>query len=204
MISLYAKCINERISLFDLTTLPFELYLHISHVLLAFSSSENRKAAEFLNVVFWKKKMGHPLWKVPLFCGHGFSRKKSYQTLLQISHEGRYAYSLSNGVNDVGFCWMNHRLLDTPISRCVEALCGFNEWLNCKTSPFLTWFNRCKLYLVACKISSRVIHLSLKYQGSLLQNVGVGNMQVSQIIRAISNSANGPVGIFLSLHLFFG
>jgi hypothetical protein len=50
---------NERISLFDLTFLPFELYLHKNHVFLASSSSENQKAAEFSNVAFSEKRMDH-------------------------------------------------------------------------------------------------------------------------------------------------
>jgi hypothetical protein len=50
---------NERISLFDLIYLPFELYLHNHHTLLASSSSsssEKQKAADFSKLWFLKKK----------------------------------------------------------------------------------------------------------------------------------------------------
>jgi hypothetical protein len=47
---------NERNSLFDLATLPFELTLHNHHRFLVFPCSENQKAAEFLKLCFLKKK----------------------------------------------------------------------------------------------------------------------------------------------------
>lgn len=58
-ISLSVKCLNQQISLFDLTNLFLELYLHKHYVLLASSSSENKKLAKFLTPAFWKRK-NHP------------------------------------------------------------------------------------------------------------------------------------------------
>jgi hypothetical protein len=49
------KYINEQILLFDLTTLPCELYLHRHNVFLASSSSENQKVdRNFSNPAFKK------------------------------------------------------------------------------------------------------------------------------------------------------
>jgi hypothetical protein len=51
--------VNEEISLFDLTTLPFELDLRLHHVLMASPSSENQKLPNFQKVVFFQKKRIH-------------------------------------------------------------------------------------------------------------------------------------------------
>jgi hypothetical protein len=65
---LCVKCMNDRISLFNLTTLPFEIYQCNYHVFLASSSSENQKAAEFFKRRFLKKKkIDHPPSKMSLF-----------------------------------------------------------------------------------------------------------------------------------------
>jgi hypothetical protein len=58
---------NERISLYDLTFLPFELYLHKHHVFPASSSSENQKAVEFFKCRFLRKKDGPSPMKMSLF-----------------------------------------------------------------------------------------------------------------------------------------
>jgi hypothetical protein len=61
-------CKNERISLFDLAFLSFELHLHQHHVFLASSSSENQKAAEFFKRRFLRKKDGpSPMKSVAFF-----------------------------------------------------------------------------------------------------------------------------------------
>jgi hypothetical protein len=46
---------KERLRLFDLINLPFELYLHKHHVSLASSSSGNQKVAKFSNGIFPEK-----------------------------------------------------------------------------------------------------------------------------------------------------
>jgi hypothetical protein len=51
---------NERFSLFDLTDLPFELYLHKHHVFLASSGSENQKADKFFKRLSSENAMDHP------------------------------------------------------------------------------------------------------------------------------------------------
>jgi hypothetical protein len=64
---------TEQISLFDLTTSPFELYLRKHHVFLTSSSSENQKAADFQKRRFSEKRMDYHPGKVSLFGGHEFS-----------------------------------------------------------------------------------------------------------------------------------
>jgi hypothetical protein len=59
---------NERISLFDLTFLPHELFLHKHHVFLASSSSENQKDVEFSKCRFFRKKGGPSPMKNVTFC----------------------------------------------------------------------------------------------------------------------------------------
>jgi hypothetical protein len=53
MISFCVKCLNELISLFELTTLPLELYLH-KHM-WANSGSENQNAVDFQTPLFEKE-----------------------------------------------------------------------------------------------------------------------------------------------------
>jgi hypothetical protein len=55
--SLCVKGMNERISHFGLAIVPFEFYRHNYTVLLAFSSSENQKLAEFSKCRFLVKKI---------------------------------------------------------------------------------------------------------------------------------------------------
>lgn len=53
--SLYNKCMSESNSLFDYTTLSFELYLHKHHVPFASIDWENQKYRDFSNPAILEK-----------------------------------------------------------------------------------------------------------------------------------------------------
>jgi hypothetical protein len=56
---------NERISLFDLIPLPFELYLRKHHLFLTFSSSESKKDGRVFQSPPFEQKDGRPPWTYP-------------------------------------------------------------------------------------------------------------------------------------------
>jgi hypothetical protein len=61
------KCMNERISLFNLTGLTFEYCTHKHYESLTPSSSENQNVARFFKHPFFGKNDGPP-WKSATFC----------------------------------------------------------------------------------------------------------------------------------------
>jgi hypothetical protein len=70
-------------SLFGLASLPFELYLRKHHVFRASPVHKIRNMPNFPNAVFLKKRMGYPPWKVSLFVGFEFSRKRDNKCYLK-------------------------------------------------------------------------------------------------------------------------
>jgi hypothetical protein len=81
----FVKCMKERISLFDFTTLSFELFTHKYYVSMVSSSSENQNVTKFFEHPFCKKRLDHHPWKVTLFGGHAFSQERDNKTCLKFN-----------------------------------------------------------------------------------------------------------------------
>jgi hypothetical protein len=74
--SLCDRCMNERISPFELATLTFELCTHKHHVFLALSGSESQNVAKFSKKKILKKGWTIPLEKCPFLLDIDFLMKE--------------------------------------------------------------------------------------------------------------------------------
>jgi hypothetical protein len=170
---------SKLISLFDLNTLLFELYLHKHHVYLASSISENQKADEFSHTAFWKS-MDHSPWKVSLFVGHGFSCEGNYKphlkfymkkVVLRIYRMLPRMFCFVGWIPDIGA---------TEINRCFGAQYSVQRSMQHRYSSILVCFDRSVLYPVSCEIWKRVIEPGLENQGNSTKKFTAGNRKVSK------------------------
>jgi hypothetical protein len=92
--------VNKLFSLFVLTILPFELYVHKHHVFLVSSSSKNQKAVEFLKRRCLKKGWTIPHEKLHFLLNMDYLLK-GCQTLPKISYEESNDSYLPSDVMDI-------------------------------------------------------------------------------------------------------
>jgi hypothetical protein len=96
---------NGRVSLFGLTSLPFELFTQASCV-PDILQSRKPKSCRFFKICFLEKKG----WTITHEKCHFLLDLEKKQTSLQILHEERNASYLPNDAKEVGFWWMKYRI----------------------------------------------------------------------------------------------
>jgi hypothetical protein len=148
---------NERISLFDLTTLPFELCLHKRRL-------ENQKTCEFCKRRFLKKRTDHPPWKVPLFIGHGFSRQRDNKPHFKFNTKKVVLHIYQMMLRMLGFGRWITDFGAAGISRCFRTLCRVQRTVRHRNTSSLISFKRYAYSLGPCEIWRWVIHFGLEKQ----------------------------------------
>jgi hypothetical protein len=190
-VSFCVKGTNERISLFDLTTL-FWNSICTSTRCSWHPSSKTKVLPNFSYAAFWKRMGGYPPWQVSLFVGHGFPLKRDNKPFLKFHMKKAVLciYRLILKMLIFGG-WRTHFGF-TGISRCFGAWYSVHKQIRHGHTSSLISFDRYTLYLVPCGIWNWVVHLGFEKQGTFAtQKVTTGNHKVSKNVKC-SKAARSP------------
>jgi hypothetical protein len=166
---------NERISLFYLNR-SLELYLPKQSCVCGYPPVQKLKSCWIFKLLtFWQKRMDYPPWKMSLFVGHGFSRKRDHEPHLKFYMKAvaRFIYRMPSRM--LVFCG---RVTDfrgvTGIYCCFRAWCIAQRSIQTDILPSLVSFDRYTFYLVACVVWRWVVYLGYKNKGTSLQKLTAG------------------------------
>jgi hypothetical protein len=165
MISLCVRCRKERVSLFDLTNLTFELYIHRHHVLQNLPVQKIKKLTNFSNFAFYKKGS----WKVSLFVGYRFSHEGDNKPHLKFYMKKRVLVVYRAMPRMLDIFWWTTDFGAIGISCCFRALCGVQRRMQHRNTSNLISFDRYTFQLAPCGIWRWVIHLGFEMQSDSSQ-----------------------------------
>jgi hypothetical protein len=103
------------------------LFTQVPCVSGTFPFRKSKKLPNFENVAFWKKSMDDPPWKVSLFVGHEFSRKRDKKPHLKF-HMKRAVlriYRMMLSMVEFGGWMIDFRVIE--ISPCFGPLCSVHR-----------------------------------------------------------------------------